>query len=370
MTHYFICKPGQPPIAWFPPDPAQTIDANCAYFGKVFEVMEQHLSIQGLTVYFTWDVNALPSYGANVVAVIQGDEWCRMPQYAHRVRAVFKCYGTRPILGCDPLRHPSYLNILTALQFFRILLIRIPGVLHYWWHSLKRNSLKQVSPKQFSSTSLSAIYDIPLGYYNQIDLPIQPIAHRPDDVFFAGSVIQGDYPLWSLKRYMGTPKNLSRQQMLEQLQESAILHPDWKLKLRLTTDFNASRDSDQSSYSERMMNSKICLVPRGTSFETFRFFEALRYGCIVVTEALPDRWFYTDSPAIQINNWNELETILSNLLNHPDRLQSLHQASLNWWKDYCSETAVGQYMAQCLNQTIEVKSTQSRSNPEYLRSSP
>jgi hypothetical protein len=342
MTHYFICKPGQPPIAWFPPDPAQAVDANCAYFGKVFEVMEQHLTLQDLTVYFTWDVNELPSYGDNVVAVIQGDEWCRIPQYAHRVRAVFKCYGTRPILGCHPLQHPSYLNVLTALQFFRILLIRIPGVLQHWWHSLKR----------FAWASPSAIYDIPLGYYNQADLPIQAIEQRPYDVFFAGSVIQGDYPLWSPKRYVGTPKNLSRQQMLEQLQEIAEMNPGWKIKLRLTTDFNASRDSDQSSYSERMMNTKICLVPRGTSFETFRFFEALRYGCIVITEALPDRWFYTHSPAIQIADWHQLESILSDLLNHPDRLQALHQASLSWWNDYCSESAVGRYMAQCLNERI------------------
>lgn len=342
MTDYFICKPGQPPIAWIPPDPAQTIDANCAYFGKVFEVMEQQLPLKEFTVYFTWDVNELPSYGPNIVAVVQGDEWCRIPRYAHQVRAVFKCYGTRPILGCNLLRHPSYLNVLTAVQFLRILLIRIPGVLHHQWHSFK--------PFRSRSFNRPAIYDIPLGYYNQANLPIQPIEQRPCDVFFAGSMIQGNYPIWSPKRYMGTPKNLSRQQMLECLQEIELTHPHWKIQLRLTTDFNASRDSDQTSYSEQMMNAKICLVPRGTSFETFRFFEALRYGCIVITEALPDRWFYTNAPIIQLNNWHELEKVLSQLLNHPDRLQELHQASLNWWKDYCSEVAVGEYMAECLNE--------------------
>jgi hypothetical protein len=339
MNRYFICKPGQAPIVWLQSDPAHSIDANCAYFGKVFEQMEQHLHRQKLTVYFTWDVKTLPSYGSDVVAVVQGDEWYRIPSYAHRVRAVFKCYGTRPILGCNLLRDPSYLNFLTTLQFLRILLLRIPGVVQNKWHALR----------QFASASSSAIYDIPLGYYNQLDLPIRAIESRPFDVFFAGSVVQGNYPLWSFKRYLGTPKDRSRRQMLNCLQAVKMNHPHWTIKLRLTTDFNASRDSDQARYSERMMNAKICLVPRGTSFETFRFFEALRYGCIVITETLPDRWFYRNSPAIQISSWQKLETVLSELLDNPDRLQQLHQASLDWWKHYCSEAAVGKYMAQCLN---------------------
>jgi hypothetical protein len=97
------------------------------------------------------------------------------------------------------------------------------------------------------------------------------------------------------------------------------------------------------------MNAKLCLVPRGTSYETFRFFEALRYGCIVVTEALPSRWFYEGSPAIQITDWNELETILEKLLKDQNLMQEKHEESLNWWKTRCSEAVVGEYMAEKLN---------------------
>ena len=92
------------------------------------------------------------------------------------------------------------------------------------------------------------------------------------------------------------------------------------------------------------METKICLVPRGTSFETFRFFEALRYGCVVVTEALPSRWFYKGAPVIQITDWSELEKILEKLLSDKQVLQEKHQESLNWWHKKCSEETVGAYI--------------------------
>jgi hypothetical protein len=126
-------------------------------------------------------------------------------------------------------------------------------------------------------------------------------------------------------------------------------NPDFKFELSLMPDFKTSSLSDAKSYSEKLMNAKICLVPRGTSYETFRFFEALRYGCIVVTEALPSRWFYEGSPAIQITDWNELETILEKLLKDQNLMQEKHEESLNWWKNRCSEAVVGEYMAEKLN---------------------
>jgi hypothetical protein len=71
-------------------------------------VLEELSSLDGLSVYLTWSVDELPSYGHDVVAVVTGDETCRIPRYFDRVRAVYKTYGTRPTLGSRPFaRRPT-----------------------------------------------------------------------------------------------------------------------------------------------------------------------------------------------------------------------------------------------------------------------
>lgn len=342
-NQYYVCSKNREPIAWNPGQEDCYIVPECAYFGKVFQAMENNLQVQGLTFYLTWDISKLPSYGQNVVAVVQGDEWCRIPRYFNQVRAVFKCYGTRRSLGCNPLLNPSYINVLTLGQFMLISVARLPGLLNYGFQVIK--NLPSYRAK------VPPIYDIPLGYYKQFKLPIKNIHQRCYDVFFAGSLAQKKYSKKSLKYWLKDPKIVSRQKMLAVIESLRDKYPHLKFELSITRGFHATTAQDASSYSEKMMDTKICLVPRGTSFETYRFFEALRYGCVVVTEALPSRWFYDGAPMIQIQDWSELEAVLEKLTNDPSLIQRLHQQGLNWWQTKCSETAVGQYIAETLNRT-------------------
>jgi hypothetical protein len=335
---YYICFPTESePIAW---DITQFVRPDCAYWGKVFEVVEQQSTLGGLTFYLTWDTQSLPTYGNNVVAVILGDERCCIPNYCDQVRAIFKCYGIRPILGYSPWQSPSWLGLLTLIHFLRNWFGNLPQLLNYRWQRMRaRNSAKP---------DLAPIYEIPLGYYNQLDLPIKALDQRPYDIFFAGSILHG----LSFTSPFNTPKSLSRKQMVANLERFRHQQPEFNIKLDILSAFpsvNTLTDSDASSYSDRMMNTKICLVPRGGSFETFRFFEGLRYGCIVITETLPPHWFYQGVPAIQIKNWHELPEVLTTLLANPQQLQEYHQAALIWWRDYCSETAVGNYIAEKLS---------------------
>ncbi len=340
---YYIClKPDQEPIPWYPPDPHPLDWVDYTYFGKVFEAMEKHLDRDDLIFYFTWDcVDELPSYGENVVAVVVGDEWSRIPSYFHKVRAVFACLTLRPILGCNPLVRPSYLNFLALIQFLRIWVIRLPKLINYWVH--KSKSLRGTQ---------SSLYDIPQGYGRQLELPIKDMEARKYDVFFAGSVVHNSHAQWSLKRWIGTPKSISRTKMISSLQRIKEKHPEMNIEIATTSNFGASMSADESLYSQRMMDTKISVVPRGTSFETIRYYEAMRYGCIVITEALPDRWFYEGSPAIQIKDWSELEGILENLLNNPHLVREKHQQALNWWNTKASEAAIGAYMAEKLNSDL------------------
>jgi hypothetical protein len=75
----------------------------------------------------------------------------------------------------------------------------------------------------------------------------------------------------------------------------------------------------------------------------------MKYGCIVVTEALPQRWYLDGAPIIQIQDWDEIESILKSLLSNSELMQELHQESLNWWRKKASDVVVGQYIAEKLN---------------------
>ena len=317
------------------------------YFLKVFETIEKSLSIKNYIFYLTWsNLNRLPSYGQNVVAVILGDEWCLTPKYCHLVKAVFKCYGTSPTLEYNLLK-PSYLNIMALFNFMRVYAFGMPGKVNY--------TLQNIKNERSGKVKYASIYDIPLGYFNQINLPVKPIEDRLYDVSFAGSIEQRKMPsVWSLNYWLKSPKTIARKKMLSAINIIKTKNPDIKFDLTIHSHFGASVGADINNYCQKLMDTKICLVPRGTSLETYRFFEAIRYGCVVVTEALPSRWFYNDSPAIKVTDWSELVEILDQLVDNPELMKKKHQESLDWWKTKCSEAAVADYIVRKLNHTEQL----------------
>ena len=186
---------------------------------------------------------------------------------------------------------------------------------------------------------------IPLGTYNQIELPLLPTEARPTDVFFAGSVEH----VASLRHRVASPKTYSRRAMLAAIDRLASDRPDVCFDIRVTPDFGGSEADLAENYSRALMNAKICLAPRGTSLETFRVFEGLRCGCIVVGERLPRHWFYDGGPVVQLDRWADLGDALRPLLDDPADLRRQHERSLAWWGDYCSEAALGRFLAARLN---------------------
>jgi hypothetical protein len=341
-NYYYIPKFGEP-ISWDIHNPQHLTQFNIGtYLGYSLQEMEKTLRISGLTFYVVYDINYdLPTYGENVVVIIVGDEWDRIPKYIHKVRAVFKCVGTKQILGCNPLISPTLLNLLTLIQFLRIVFVRIPGLMNYYYHKLQ--------DFLFNTTTVAPIFDIPLGYVNSEKLPITEIQQRPYDAFFSGSVVHAEYPIWSLKRWLGTPKMLARKQMLENISQLQAHCPHLQLETSVTRNYHARTNQEEEAYSETMMNTKICLVPRGTSFETTRLFEGMRYGCIVVAEYLPSRWYLNGAPIIKVKHWSEIQRIIKGLVDNPKLMQELHQESLNWWNLKCSEKATGHFIAMQLN---------------------
>ena len=309
-----------------------TLDFNLPYFHSIIESFialdPAHGSFHFL---FTRRVNQLPDYKPaklkKLIVFLLGDEWCRVPSYAKQVLAVFKCYGSSPKLSLR--RSAGHLNSLILLQHLRVIC---------------KNPTRAIAYKK-------NVFPFPLGYFRQSDLPVREILTRTCDVSFVGSVQNApSQGLFSkIKSLLRSPKTLSRLSMVSQV--SQWQNPkSHNIDVRLTSQFpHAEKSSELSDYSEKMMNSKICLSPRGTSLETFRYFEALRYGCVLISEPVPHHWFYQGSPAIYLKDWGQLPALIEALLSDSDRLVELHQEALRWWQNKCSPAAVSAQMQRDLS---------------------
>jgi hypothetical protein len=324
MPRYFLDLPEESaPIPWDVHAGPRPERADTRYFGAAFVEMERRLRDPDVDVHLTWDTERLPDYGPHVVAVVLGDEGGRIPRYVDCVRAVFKSYGARPQPGTR-LRGASPATAALELAQRGVHWLRwLPGAL--------RHPRPEVTL-------------IPVGTYNQVELPVVPIGERGTDLFFAGSVEHDG----GMRYRLASPKARSRREMLAAVEEIRRRRPGLRADIRLTGGFTASEDA-ADGYSQALMDARVCLAPRGNSAETFRVLEGLRAGCVVVSERLPPFWFYEGGPMLQIDSWSQLGEVVTPLLDDPAELARLHAASLDWWRDRCSEAALGRVMAERLN---------------------
>jgi hypothetical protein len=338
MARYFLdLKEVNAPERWDPhagPHPSST---DTRYFGGVFREMEPLLADGALDLYLTRSWERLPAYGERVVAVVLSDEVGHIPRYVGNVRAVFKCYGTRPALGVGPRRDPSLAGLGELIQWSVRWLRWLPEGAAYARLVAGRRARGRPAPPLIST--------IPLGTYNQLELPIVPIDERPTDIFFAGSIEHHH----RLRHRLGDPKSRSRREMMTAVDQLVRRRPELRAELRATTSFEASAAAPAADYSQALMNAKVCLAPRGTSPETFRFFEGMRTGCVVVGGGLPPHWFYEGAPMIRLDRWAGLGDVLEPVLDDPRELRRIHRDALSWWRERCSEAAVGRFVAERLN---------------------
>lgn len=347
--YYIYVDSNRPPEPWDIYNPRPQNRGFVAYFGRVLQAVEENLGKQGLVFYVTLsDMQKLPSYGDNVVVLIIGDEHYRLPRYIHQVGAVFKAYGTSQEMRWKALAmKPSYRSFITLVQYFSNLSLRLPLLVNYEFQKLRAAVSKDVK--------IAPIYDIPGGYHNSEDLPIKPIDDRAYDVFFDGSVQNNIYSKWSIKNFLKTPKIVARSLMLQQLDRFKQKYSEFHIQLAIRPAFGMVSEDDAGSYSKHLMNTKVCLVPRGTTLESFRICEALRYGCIVIVEELPDRDFYRNAPVIRIQDWSNLEPVLAQLLSDKEQMREVHKQTLEWWDTQLAEPVVGKQIAEELNQLPHVR---------------
>jgi hypothetical protein len=97
-------------------------------------------------------------------------------------------------------------------------------------------------------------------------------------------------------------------------------------------------------YTNLLSNSKISLVPKGVSPETFRFSESFASGCVVITTEKINVWYYENCPAIFLNSWLELnQNLIDEILNFDD-IDSLRIKSIDYYEKYLSAKANANYI--------------------------
>lgn len=173
------------------------------------------------------------------------------------------------------------------------------------------------------------IKGIPLGPNGQVpQKPIRPIDHRKQGVFFSGRRIN------------------RRKAFSEGLKSLEKIEPK-RVEAHWTKGFKDGFAPER--YAEKLNQYGIVPAPEGNfSNITFRLFEAMRQGCVVLAPPLPNTWFFQETPFITVPNWHDLPEIVKDLLKDPSRMDSIQKDTINFYRDYCSEKAVANYITSIL----------------------
>lgn len=113
---------------------------------------------------------------------------------------------------------------------------------------------------------MPSVHWVPLGYastgfdWSQLSAPILPASQRQNDACFTGN----------------TGNNGKRKDMVQQFETAT------RMKVQGITRSAGFGAGDREDYVNSMLSSRFCLAPPGSSFETFRLYEALQAGCVPV----------------------------------------------------------------------------------------
>lgn len=115
--------------------------------------------------------------------------------------------------------------------------------------------------------------------------------------------------------------------------------------------FNAGFNNglDEEDYNFILRNTKIALCPKGfVNGETFRLSEAMKWGCVVISEELPQREYYNGIPIVKVKDWHEGIKIARELINDKDKLETISKESIQYYKTNLSPEAASNLILKTL----------------------
>ena len=227
------------------------------------------------------------------------------------------------------------------------------------WHSSenKKNNMNEVK-NDYTHIFSNYYWDtqnttsIPLGYFTQSpNSDSIPMGERLYDISFIGCLNRNRLGLASelsgiSKFWLSMGLSFYKNKTLKILNK--ILQWKWNSDLfQFNEDFNKGMDSE--SYQYFLQHSKIALCPKGwANSETFRLYEAMKYGCVVISEELPDREYYKGIPTIKVKNWSEGVKIARNLLKNPKKLEQMGLNNKKFYESNLSSKATAEIIAKKL----------------------
>ena len=184
--------------------------------------------------------------------------------------------------------------------------------------------------KQYVANEDTESIPFPLGVRGGFPkLPIQPIKDRSIDIGFIG---QG-YP--------------HRLKFLSRLQN----HPNLK---RFRIHFNCQGGVPINEYAKVLNNTKISIcLPGYLGPETFRYYESIKLGCIIVSPRMPANALYQPDPGFQVDNLEDIDrlaVVLESILQQDAEHDILQQRSLAAWEQRYSPEAVVNAIVNAANQ--------------------
>jgi hypothetical protein len=187
-------------------------------------------------------------------------------------------------------------------------------------------------------------FHFPLGYSRQlVQQAITPMAKRTYNVFFSGNLHMGRRAFYKGISPLGfLPFAFAhRLQKLWRLRYDSLFEKSY---VRFTNGFASGLDKYQ--YSEMLYSSKIVLCPSGiANVESFRLYEALQAGCMVVSDVLPEKPFYQNIPIVQLNEWKDMKKTVENFVAKSEETKQAHQQEIiKWWEDNLSPEAIAAYV--------------------------
>jgi len=186
------------------------------------------------------------------------------------------------------------------------------------------------------------IHSIPLGVNGAVPyVEGKPYHEREVDVFFSGNLNKQRVPFY-LYAFL-----LKMRNQIKKVRGKKSLN----LFIRFTRSFASGLSPEQ--YGKMLANTKIALIPSGyDSSVSFRFFEAARAGCILITCRQPDVWHFRPFPGYYVTSWSELGKIVRELEKDPDKASRIQQEMLQYYEDYCSERSVANYVIKTIELTL------------------
>ncbi|PZR75413.1 MAG: hypothetical protein DLM52_07745 [Chthoniobacterales bacterium] len=185
--------------------------------------------------------------------------------------------------------------------------------------------------KQYVGEEDDDSFPFPLGYRRGFPkLAPLPMESRTIDVGFRGRM----YP--------------HRQAFLTQLAN----HPKLReFRIDLTSETRLS----VAEYAGFLNNCRISLCLAGNSSpETFRYYESLKTGCIVVTPRMPRNALYQCHPGFEMSDIDDVERVaeaLRRILEAPAEHAALQQRALQTWETQYAPAAV----AALLRDTVDLR---------------